>query len=171
MQNTKVYSVEMSPHGLKLHEARNPPADEDSMVTDHGFSPESRVWELSSKKYGAPEDAPSGLTLRRFLRDIGGPKLDHPMVDTTGLEGYYDIDLKVQLDVAPGGVQTTEHDRTGGRSGRRQPQSVAAIRCYGKTNGTQGGAEDDSDQDAIHRPFGTNPHRELKGDDLVSKHP
>ncbi len=89
----RVFEVRTAERGLRLREAVNP-----SQPTDYpkySTRIEGGVWHLSSQLGGAP----SGLTVGGFLETISGLHiLDRPLVDATGIQGIYDIDLTVPAD-------------------------------------------------------------------------
>jgi len=96
-RDTKVYALEVSPRGLKILPAKNPPANEESMGVYNDVSP-GRSWKVSSKNSRGPE-MPSGVTIARFIRAL--PKLDRVVMDRTELKGFYDVTLNIPLDAAP----------------------------------------------------------------------
>jgi uncharacterized protein (TIGR03435 family) len=90
----KAFEVRLSERGSKLEEAKNPapPTDFPKYTTKS----EMGLWHFSSQLGGAP----SGLTVAGFLEAIDATHiLDRPLVDATGIQGYYDIDLSAPADV------------------------------------------------------------------------
>ena len=90
----KAFEVRVSGQGLKLREARNPapPTDFPKYTT----RTEADLWHFSSQLGGAP----SGLTVGGFLEAIDATRiLDRPLVDATGIHGYYDIELTAPAEV------------------------------------------------------------------------
>jgi uncharacterized protein (TIGR03435 family) len=93
-RDVRAFEVRVSEQGPRLHEAVNP-----SQPTDYpkySTKTEKGVWHLSSQLGGAP----SGLSVGGFLDAINALRiLDRPLVDATGIEGYYDIDLTAPAEV------------------------------------------------------------------------
>ena len=93
-RDTKVFEVRVSDRGLKLKPAKNPAPPTD--YPKYSARTQEGEWHMSSKL----GDAPSGLTIAGFLEEIGTLNiLDHPIVDATGVQGIYDIDLTAPADV------------------------------------------------------------------------
>jgi uncharacterized protein (TIGR03435 family) len=109
MRDTKVYALEVSPAGLKIHQAQNPPADEDH--TRWGMEvAKGQYWRIYSPDRRAP-DYPSGLTMFALISTIQ-QMFDRPLVDQTGLKGFYDLDLNVPLNPIPAGGSTIPGDNS-----------------------------------------------------------
>jgi uncharacterized protein (TIGR03435 family) len=90
----RAYEVSISNRGLRLHEAANPAPPTD--YPKYSTKIVNGEW-LMSSKLGA---APSGLTVAGFLEMISTMRiLDRPLIDATGINGYYDIDLTAPVDV------------------------------------------------------------------------
>jgi uncharacterized protein (TIGR03435 family) len=109
MRDTKVYALEVSPGGLKLRKAKNPPADGDWM----GFQMEvakGQYWKIYSENRRAPEE-PSGVTIFSLINAIQ-QMFDRPLVDQTGLDGFYDLELNVPLNPLPEGVHADPGDNS-----------------------------------------------------------
>jgi uncharacterized protein (TIGR03435 family) len=90
----KGFEVRISEHGSKLQEAKNPapPTDFPKYTTKI----EAGLWHFSSQLGGAP----SGLTVAGFLEAIDATHiLGRPLVDGTGIQGNYDIELGAPADV------------------------------------------------------------------------
>ncbi|HUB34807.1 MAG TPA: TIGR03435 family protein [Bryobacteraceae bacterium] len=90
----KAFEVRVSEQGSKLQEAKRPapPTDFPKYTT----KAEPGLWHFSSQLGGAP----SGLTVAGFLEAIDATRiLDRPLVDATGIQGNYDIELSVPADV------------------------------------------------------------------------
>jgi uncharacterized protein (TIGR03435 family) len=90
----KAFEVRVSEQGSKLREAKSPapPTDFPKYTT----KTENGEWHFSSQLGGAP----SGLTVAGFLEAIDATHiLDRPLVDATGMQGNYDIELNVAADV------------------------------------------------------------------------
>jgi uncharacterized protein (TIGR03435 family) len=90
----KGFEVRVSEQGSKLREAKNPspPTDFPKYTT----KTEAGLWHFSSQLGGAP----SGLTVAGLLEAIDATHiLDRPLVDATGLQGNYDIELSAPADV------------------------------------------------------------------------
>lgn len=100
MRDTKVYALEVSPSGLKMRKAQNPPADEDRTASQMEVA-KGRYWKIYSQDRRAP-DQPSGLTIFALISTIQ-QMFDRPLVDQTGLNGFYDLDLNVPLNPIPAG--------------------------------------------------------------------
>ncbi len=92
-RDTKVWELTASPKGLKLQTAKNP-----APPTDYPkFSTTARngEWLLSSKL----GEAPSGLTVKEFAEVITNTRiLDRPLVDATGTDGYFDVEITAHID-------------------------------------------------------------------------
>ena len=90
----RAFEVRASERGSRLREAVNPAQPTD--FPKYSTRIESGVWHLSSQLGGAP----SGLTVAGFLEAINGMHiLDRPLVDATGVQGYYDMDLTAPAEV------------------------------------------------------------------------
>jgi uncharacterized protein (TIGR03435 family) len=100
IRDTKVYALEVSPAGLKIHKAQHPPADADQMTFDMEVA-KGQYWKIHSQNARAPEQ-PSGLTVFGLISAIQ-QMFDRPLVDRTGLQGFYDLDLNVPLNPIPDG--------------------------------------------------------------------
>jgi uncharacterized protein (TIGR03435 family) len=90
----KAFEVRVSEQGSKLRAAKSPapPTDFPKYTT----KTETGLWHFSSQLGGAP----SGLTVAGFLEAIDATHiLDRPLVDATGLQGNYDIELSVPPDI------------------------------------------------------------------------
>ncbi len=90
----KAFEVRVSEQGSKLREAKSPapPTDFPKYTT----KTETGLWHFSSQLGGAP----SGLTVAGFLEAIDATHiLDRPLVDATGIQGNYDIELSAPADV------------------------------------------------------------------------
>lgn len=93
-RDLKVFEVRPSERGPKLQVAANPsqPTDYPKYSTNIA----NGMWHFSSQLGGAP----SGLTVGGFLEAINALRiLDRPLVDATGIQGYYDIDLTAPAEV------------------------------------------------------------------------
>jgi uncharacterized protein (TIGR03435 family) len=94
-RDVRAFEVEATERGPRLHEAANPAQPTD--YPKYSTRIERGVWHLSSQLGGAP----SGLTVAGFLEAINSMHiLDRPLVDATGIQGYYDIDLTAPVEVA-----------------------------------------------------------------------
>jgi uncharacterized protein (TIGR03435 family) len=95
----KAFEVTVSEQGSKLREAKNPaPATDFPKYTTRIETGkiETGLWHFSSQLGGAP----SGLTVAGFLEAIDATHiLDRPLVDATGMQGSYDIELSAPADV------------------------------------------------------------------------
>jgi len=93
-RDMRAFEVRASERGPVLREAVNPAQPTD--YPKYSTRTERGVWHMSSK-LGA---APSGLTVAGFLDAINSMHiLDRPLVDASGIEGYYDIDLTAPAEV------------------------------------------------------------------------
>jgi uncharacterized protein (TIGR03435 family) len=93
-RDTKVFEVRVSDRGLKLQPAQKPAPPTD--YPKYSARAQNGEWHMTSKL----GDAPSGLTIAGFLEEITTMNiLDHPIVDATGVQGVYDIDLTAPADV------------------------------------------------------------------------
>ena len=100
-RDTQVYVLGISSGGLKIHKSEHPP---DEHAPYLGPYTNNEGWRLTSKRSKTAaeelgiEPGKSGYTIQqlsRFFRSY----LDRPLLDMTGLEGYYDIDLFVPRDL------------------------------------------------------------------------
>ena len=89
----KVFEVGVS-GSAKLHEAANPAPPTD--YPKYSAGTQKGEWHLSSK-LGA---APSGLTVPELMEVLTNLRvLDRPLIDATGIKGYYDIDLTAPVEL------------------------------------------------------------------------
>jgi len=87
-RDVKAFEVRASEQGTRLKKAANPAPPTD--FPKYSARTQDGVWHLSSQLGGAP----SGLTVAGFLETIDTLRIvDRPLVDATGIQGYYDIDL------------------------------------------------------------------------------
>jgi uncharacterized protein (TIGR03435 family) len=102
-RDTQVYALGISNGGLKIHKSEHPPDEGAPYV---GPYTDNEGWRLTSKlSKGTAEAAgidpgTSGYTIRQLINFFKS-NLDRPLVDMTGLEGYYDVDLFVPRDLPP----------------------------------------------------------------------
>jgi uncharacterized protein (TIGR03435 family) len=93
-RNVKAFEVRASERGPRLREAANPAPPTD--YPKYSTKTENGLWHFSSQLGGAP----SGLTVGGFLEAINATRvLDLPLVDASGIQGYYDIDLTAPAEV------------------------------------------------------------------------
>jgi uncharacterized protein (TIGR03435 family) len=93
-REVRAFEVRASESGPKLREAVNPAQPTD--FPKYSTRIEGGAWHFSSR-LGA---APSGLTVAGFLEALDATHiLDRPLVDATGIQGYYDIDLTASAEV------------------------------------------------------------------------
>jgi uncharacterized protein (TIGR03435 family) len=109
MRDTKVYALEVSPAGLKIRKAQNPPPDENYPSGGMEVA-KGQYWRISSPDRRAP-DRPSGFTIFALISFIQ-QMFDGPLVDQTGLKGFYDLDLNVPLNPIPAGGSATPGDNS-----------------------------------------------------------
>ncbi len=84
----KAYEVTVSEQGPKLKEARNPAPPTD--FPKYTARTEAGLWHFSSQLGGSP----SGLTLAGVLEALDATHiLERPLIDATGLQGYFDVEL------------------------------------------------------------------------------
>lgn len=94
MRDVRVFEVRASERGPRLQKAVNPAQPTD--YPKYSTRIENGLWHMSSQLGGAP----SGLTVAGFLDALSTMHiLDRPIVDATGIEGYYDIDLTAPAEV------------------------------------------------------------------------
>ena len=95
-RNQKVYALVVSSHGLKIHKSDNPPDDATLTISvrtgKDGFH-------LNDRPPEAPPSAPYGIKISKLVKYFNNGYLDRVMVDKTGLEGYYDINLFIPPDL------------------------------------------------------------------------
>ena len=89
-RNEKVYALVVSNRGLKIHKSENPPDDATLTISirtgKDGFH-------LNDRLPDAPPSAPYGIKIAKLVKYFNNGYLDRVMVDKTGLDGYYDINL------------------------------------------------------------------------------
>jgi uncharacterized protein (TIGR03435 family) len=100
MRDTKVYALEIAPSGLKLRKAQNPPADEEHAGGGMEVA-KGRYWKIYSPDTRSAGRA-SGFTIFAIISNIQ-QMFDRPLVDQTGLDGFYDLDLNIPLNPIPAG--------------------------------------------------------------------
>ena len=88
-----VYTLEVSGKGLKMRPATNPRSPT-SLVP--GVAGSKDGWHLGVNLPG--ETSPVPYTVAELIQ-VFGFRLDRPMLDRTGLNGYYDIDLFVPREL------------------------------------------------------------------------
>ena len=90
----KAFEVRVSEQGSTLLEAKNPaPATDFPKYTTRTAA---GMWHFSSQLGGAP----SGLTVAGLLEAIDATHiLDRPLVDATGIQGNYDIELTAPAEI------------------------------------------------------------------------
>jgi uncharacterized protein (TIGR03435 family) len=83
-RNLPLYSLELSGRGLKIHKSLQTPPASSSLVmqTNRSLHPTKRL----------PDS--TAFTIGELLQ-LFRKWLDRPMIDHTGLEGFYDVDLRV----------------------------------------------------------------------------
>jgi uncharacterized protein (TIGR03435 family) len=90
----KAFEVEPAETGAVLKKAANPSPPTD--FPKYTARTRQGEWRFSSQRGGAP----SGLTVRGLLEALNQVKiLDRPLVDRTGIEGDYDIELTAPADL------------------------------------------------------------------------
>ena len=101
----KVYALVVSSHGLKIHKSDNPPDDATLTISvrtgKDGFH-------LNDRLPDAPPSAPYGIKISKLVKYLNNGYMDRLMLDETGLEGYYDINIFIPPEI---GVRT-EPDAT-----------------------------------------------------------
>ncbi len=84
----KAYEVRPADPGPKLHAAANPapPTDFPKYTTKS----EAGLWHFTSHLGSAP----SGLSVAGILEALDATRiLDHPLIDATGIQGFFDVEL------------------------------------------------------------------------------
>ena len=98
-RDAKVYALVISSRGLKIRKSDNPPDDKTLSISvrsgKDGFH-------LNDRLPDAPASAPYGITISKLVKYFNNGYLDRVMVDRTGLEGYYDINLFIPPEVEAG---------------------------------------------------------------------
>jgi uncharacterized protein (TIGR03435 family) len=90
----KAFEVRVSEEGSKLQGAKNPAPRTD--FPKYTTKTETGLWHFSSQLGGAP----SGLTVAGLLEALDATHiLDRPLVDATGIQGNYDIELSAPADL------------------------------------------------------------------------
>jgi uncharacterized protein (TIGR03435 family) len=93
-RDVRAFEVRASEQGPKLKQAANPAPPTD--FPKYTARAQNGEWHMSSQLGGAP----SGLTVAGFLDALTTLHiLDRPLVDATGIQGYYDIDLTAPAEV------------------------------------------------------------------------
>ena len=103
-KNMPAYALEVSPRGLKIHKAGHPPGRASTVVMDHSQT----FWYMFRREPEMAADPNTGRVARTHvftmaeLADVFRPGQlmfeDLPLVDQTGLDGYYEFDLRVPCD-------------------------------------------------------------------------
>lgn len=93
-RDVKAFEVRADERGVKLRKAVNPAPPTD--YPKYSARVENGVWHLTSQLSGAA----SGLTIGGLLEILSGLRiLDRPLVDASGVAGYYDIELTAPAEV------------------------------------------------------------------------
>lgn len=104
IRNQKVYALVVSSHGLKIHKSDNPPDDATPSISvrtgKDGFH-------LNDRLPNAPPSAPYGIKISKLVKYLNNGFLDRVMVDKTGLDGYYDINLFIPPTLDTGSANPT----------------------------------------------------------------
>lgn len=98
-RDAKVYALVVSGRGLKIHKSENPPDDRTLTISVRN-GPDG--FHLNDRLPNAPESAPYGITVAKLVKYFNNGYLDRVMVDETGLQGYYDINLFIPPGVDAG---------------------------------------------------------------------
>lgn len=106
-QNAKVYALVVSSRGLKILKSENPP---DAKTLTISVRTGKDGFHLNDRLPNAPESAPYGITVSKLVKYFNNGYLDRVMVDKTGLEGYYDINLFIPPEVDAGGGSSPDPD-------------------------------------------------------------
>jgi uncharacterized protein (TIGR03435 family) len=90
-RDEKVYALVVSGRGLRIHKSDNPPDEKALTISVHtgkdGFY-------LNDRLPDAPASAPYGITVSKLVQYFNNDSgFDRVVVDKTGLDGYYDINL------------------------------------------------------------------------------
>jgi uncharacterized protein (TIGR03435 family) len=94
MRDVRAFEVRASAEGTKLKQSVNPAPPTD--FPKYSARAQNGEWHMSSQLGGAP----SALTVAGFLEALTTLRiLDRPLVDATGISGYYDIDLTTPAEV------------------------------------------------------------------------
>jgi uncharacterized protein (TIGR03435 family) len=107
-RDVKDYELEVSSHGLKIQPSKNPP-DSPGPYTMQRDRNGLRLMQPAKEivEQVGLDPAKSGYTIRRLINAFSA-RLDRPMIDMTGLEGDYDIELFVPFDLdAPSELSST----------------------------------------------------------------
>ncbi|HVW08134.1 MAG TPA: TIGR03435 family protein [Bryobacteraceae bacterium] len=93
-RDLKAFEVTPAEHGAILKKAANPAPPTD--FPKYSTRTTDGEWHISSQLGGAP----SGLTVGGFLEALNATQiLDRPLVNKTGIDGDYDIDLTAPADI------------------------------------------------------------------------
>jgi uncharacterized protein (TIGR03435 family) len=97
-KNVPVYLLEISPHGLKIHKSANPPPERSELVINQrdNFWIMNRIVLAPPSEPGGPKERYSAFTMADLVEFFQGqPFRERPMVDRTGLSGYFDFNMRV----------------------------------------------------------------------------
>jgi uncharacterized protein (TIGR03435 family) len=98
MRDTPVYALRISKRGLKVHKSDNPPGD-DVLSIRVSLGPDG--WRLSDHLPNASPASPSGITVSKLTQYLNNNYIfDRMLLDQTGLQGYYNINMFVAPDAA-----------------------------------------------------------------------
>ena len=97
MRDSPVYVLKVGKRGLKVRKSPKPPDDQTlSMSISNG--PDG--WSLHDRLPSSSPTAPFGITASKLVQYLNSNFVfDRMVIDKTGLDGYYDINLLIKPDV------------------------------------------------------------------------
>jgi uncharacterized protein (TIGR03435 family) len=96
MRDSPVYVLKIAKSGLKIHKSPNPPGD-NALSISVTNGPDG--WSLHDRLPSALPMAPFGITVSKLVQYLNNNSIfDRMVVDETGLDGYYDINLLIKPD-------------------------------------------------------------------------
>src|SRR3569833_307309 len=96
MRDSPVYILKAAKSGLKIRKSLYPPADE-TLTMSVSNGPDG--WSLSDRLPSSSPTAPFGITISKLVQYLNNNFIfDRMVIDNTGLDGYYDINLLIKPD-------------------------------------------------------------------------
>ncbi len=96
MRTSPVYALKVAKSGPKIHKSPNPPDDKTLSISITN-GPDG--WSLHDRLPTASPKAPFGITVAKLVQYFNNNSIfDRMVVDETGLDGYYDLNLQIKPD-------------------------------------------------------------------------
>jgi len=96
-RNSPVYLLKIAKGGLKIQKSPNPP-DEKTLSISIGNSPDG--WSLHDRLASGSPTGPFGITVAKLIQYLNNNFVfDRMVMDGTGLDGYYDINLLIKRGI------------------------------------------------------------------------